>query len=148
MVDPENGAFERKKSFLDLTPDRVAMQDATAQMAVLQFMMAGREQVALPSTIHCDHLIRAYQGADEDLETANSENAEVYNFLRTAGQRWPQSSHLMSLCPVVAFFDGAPPLGASASMPSTMKTTSPSTSRATDSVFSVVRLTFRSLTSR
>ncbi len=88
MVDPENQPFERRKSFLDLTPDRVAMQDATAQMAVLQFMMAGRDQVALPSTIHCDHLIRAYKGADADLDTANLENNEVYAFLRTAGARY------------------------------------------------------------
>jgi len=88
MVDPEGADFERRKSFLDLRPDRVAMQDATAQMAVLQFMMAGRDTVALPSTIHCDHLIRAYEGAEADLDTANTENSEVYEFLRTAGQRY------------------------------------------------------------
>ncbi len=87
LVDPDQD-FERRKSFLDLRPDRVAMQDATAQMAVLQFMLAGRDEVALPSTIHCDHLIRAYEGADADLATANSENAEVYAFLKSAGQRY------------------------------------------------------------
>ncbi len=88
MVDPEGQAFVRRESFLDLRPDRVAMQDATAQMAVLQFMMAGRDEVALPSTVHCDHLIRAYRGADEDLGTANAENSEVYEFLRTAARRY------------------------------------------------------------
>lgn len=87
LVDPENAAFERKKSFLDLNPDRVAMQDATAQMALLQFMVAGRKEVALPSTVHCDHLIRAYVGAEEDLEVANDENAEVYEFLRTVSAK-------------------------------------------------------------
>ncbi len=88
LVDPENQPFERKKSFLALRPDRVAMQDATAQMALLQFMVAGKDDVALPSTVHCDHLIRAYKGADEDLPTALDENAEVYEFLRTAAGRY------------------------------------------------------------
>ena len=87
LVDPENAAFERKKSFLDLNPDRVAMQDATAQMALLQFMVAGRAEVALPSTVHCDHLIRAHVGADADLDIANNENSEVYEFLRTVSAK-------------------------------------------------------------
>lgn len=87
LVDPENAAFERKKSFLDLNPDRVAMQDATAQMALLQFMVAGRAEVALPSTVHCDHLIRAHVGADADLDIANDENSEVYEFLRTVSAK-------------------------------------------------------------
>ncbi|MDP6244954.1 MAG: aconitase family protein, partial [Myxococcota bacterium] len=68
--------------------DRVAMQDATAQMALLQFMMAGREETAVPSTVHCDHLIRAEVGAEEDLANANSENAEIYNFLQTVSQKY------------------------------------------------------------
>ncbi len=59
--------FERGKTYVDFAPDRVAMQDATAQMALLQFMQAGRPQVAVPSTVHCDHLIQAKVGADEDL---------------------------------------------------------------------------------
>jgi aconitate hydratase len=86
LVDAQ-APFERRESFLDLNPDRVAMQDATAQMALLQFMVAGREEVALPSTVHCDHLIRAYTGAEEDLATANDENAEVYNFLASVSAK-------------------------------------------------------------
>ncbi|MDG1479997.1 MAG: aconitate hydratase [Myxococcota bacterium] len=88
LTDPEKQEFVRRKSFLDLTPDRVAMQDATAQMALLQFMVAGREEVALPSTVHCDHLIRAYEGANSDLEVANHENNEVYNFLQSVSARY------------------------------------------------------------
>ena len=78
----------RKKSTCDFRPDRVAMQDATAQMAILQFMQSGRKQVAAPSTIHCDHLILARRGADEDLEAAVTGNREVYDFLRTAAARY------------------------------------------------------------
>ena len=63
-------AFERAKHYVDFAPDRVAMQDATAQMALLQFMQAGRPVVAVPSTVHCDHLIQAKTGAKEDLDTA------------------------------------------------------------------------------
>src|SRR5574343_1666956 len=63
-------AYERGKSYVDFAPDRVAMQDATAQMALLQFMQAGRPQVAVPSTVHCDHLITAKSGASEDLAKA------------------------------------------------------------------------------
>ena len=88
LDDPEGADFERKKSFLDLRVDRVAMQDATAQMALLQFMVAGREEVAVPSTVHCDHLIRAHQGAESDLGVANSENSEVYAFLRSVSERY------------------------------------------------------------
>ena len=69
-------------------PDRVAMQDATAQMALLQFMNAGREKVAVPSTVHCDHLICARQGAAADLDAARSTNAEVYDFLASAAARY------------------------------------------------------------
>lgn len=78
---------KRGESYALLRPDRVAMQDATAQMAVLQFMQAQLKTVAVPSTIHCDHLILAKQGADKDMESALNENAEVYNFLRTAAEK-------------------------------------------------------------
>src|SRR6266700_8047754 len=64
------GAFERGKSYVDFAPDRVAMQDATAQMALLQFMQSGRTKVAVPSTVHCDHLIQAKDGAIQDLAAA------------------------------------------------------------------------------
>ena len=88
LDDPEGAEFDRKKSFLDLRPDRVAMQDATAQMALLQFMVAGKDEVALPSTVHCDHLIRAHKGSDNDLGVANDENREVYDFLHSVSQRY------------------------------------------------------------
>ncbi len=78
----------RGNSVVDLVPDRVAMQDATAQMALLQFIAAGKKKVATPSTVHCDHLIRAHGGAQEDLKTAEMENGEVYEFLRTASARY------------------------------------------------------------
>jgi aconitate hydratase len=78
----------RKQSYVDFNPDRVAMQDATAQMAILQFMLAGRDDTAVPSTIHADHLIRAQFGVDRDLPIAVNENAEVYDFLLSAGQRY------------------------------------------------------------
>ena len=81
-------SFERGKSYLSLRPDRVAMQDATAQMAILQFMQAGRDSVAVPTTIHCDHLIQARVGAQADTKTALQTNKEVYDFLRTAAQRY------------------------------------------------------------
>jgi aconitate hydratase len=67
-------AYERGKSYVDFNPDRVAMQDATAQMALLQFMQAGRPSVAVPSTVHCDHLIQAKTGAVEDLNAALDKN--------------------------------------------------------------------------
>ena len=73
--------FERGNSYVDFAPDRVAMQDATAQMALLQFMQAGRKQAAVPSTVHCDHLITAKNEAKKDLEVANAESKEVYDFL-------------------------------------------------------------------
>ena len=82
------GKFERRKSVAAFRPDRVAMQDATAQMAMLQFMHAGRENAAVPSTVHCDHLVRAHQGAKSDLLKAVDENAEVYNFLKSAAARY------------------------------------------------------------
>ena len=83
---PEN--FGRGKSYVDFTPDRVAMQDATAQMALLQFMQAGRPKVAVPSTVHCDHLITAKNGASEDLAFANKESREVYDFLGSVSNKY------------------------------------------------------------
>ena len=81
-------AYERGKSYVDFNPDRVAMQDASAQMALLQFMQAGRAQVAVPSTVHCDHLIQAKIGADEDLATAKDTNKEVYDFLASVSNKY------------------------------------------------------------
>ena len=80
LDDPKGQELNPGDSYLLLRPDRVAMQDATAQMALLQFMQAGRDETAVPSTVHCDHLIQAYKGADEDMDTAHTTNAEVYNF--------------------------------------------------------------------
>jgi aconitate hydratase A / 2-methylisocitrate dehydratase len=84
----ETAQVERGRSWIDLRPDRVAMQDATAQMALLQFMQAGRKRVAVPTTVHCDHLIRARLGADKDMQVALNENNEVYQFLRSASQKY------------------------------------------------------------
>ncbi len=80
--------FERGKSYVDFKPDRVAMQDATAQMALLQFMQAGRQSVAVPSTVHCDHLIVAKSGAEEDLKRAIKTNEEVFNFLSSVSNKY------------------------------------------------------------
>ncbi len=88
LSEPETATLNRGSSFADLQPDRVAMQDATAQMALLQFMLAGKDTTAVPSSVHCDHLIRAYKGSDEDMEVALGENAEVYSFLRSVSQRY------------------------------------------------------------
>jgi aconitate hydratase len=79
---------ERKKTYVYLNPDRVAMQDATAQMALLQFMSSGRKQVAVPSTVHCDHLIQAEVGAAADLSRAQNENSEVYDFLASVSAKY------------------------------------------------------------
>jgi aconitate hydratase len=81
-------SFERGKSYVDFAPDRVAMQDATAQMALLQFMQAGRAKVAVPSTVHCDHLITAQVESKTDLSKANSENKEVYEFLSSVSDKY------------------------------------------------------------
>jgi aconitate hydratase len=83
-----NQVYERGKSYVDFAPDRVAMQDATAQMALLQFMQAGRPKVAVPSTVHCDHLITAKNGADTDLKTANEESREVFDFLASVSNKY------------------------------------------------------------
>ena len=85
--DPEK-VFERGVSYVDFAPDRVAMQDATAQMALLQFMQAGKDKAAVPSTVHCDHLIQAKIGAEKDLETANMTNKEVYDFLSSVSNKY------------------------------------------------------------
>jgi len=80
--------FDRGVNYVDFAPDRVAMQDATAQMALLQFMQAGRPKVAVPSTVHCDHLIQAKDGASKDLETAINTNKEVYDFLASVSNKY------------------------------------------------------------
>ncbi len=80
--------YNRGKDYVFFAPDRVAMQDATAQMALLQFMMAGREKVAVPSTVHCDHLILAKEGSAEDLATAKQVNSEVYDFLASVSNKY------------------------------------------------------------
>jgi len=86
--DQELKDFERASDYVNFSPDRVAMQDATAQMALLQLMNSGREKVAVPSTVHCDHLIQAYRSALPDLQTANETNREVYDFLRTVSDKF------------------------------------------------------------
>ncbi len=80
--------FGRGKSYVDFAPDRVAMQDATAQMALLQFMMAGKKTAAVPSTVHCDHLIQAKEGAAIDLATAKTNNSEVFGFLSDVSNKY------------------------------------------------------------
>jgi aconitate hydratase len=88
LVDPDAQQLERGHSYAEFRPDRVAMQDATAQMALLQFMTAGLPTVQVPSTIHCDHLIQARAGARPDLAAAEDANREVFDFLRTAAARY------------------------------------------------------------
>jgi aconitate hydratase len=85
---PSTKAYERGKDYVDFAPDRVAMQDATAQMALLQFDTCGRDRVAVPSTVHCDHLIQAKVGAKEDLSTAIDTNKEVYDFLSSISNKY------------------------------------------------------------
>jgi len=84
LDDPHGQDIERGKSYLKLRPDRVACQDATAQMAILQFMSAGMPSVATPATVHCDHLIEAQVGGPQDLARAKEINKEVYDFLSTS----------------------------------------------------------------
>ena len=83
-----SSAYGRGKDYVNFLPDRVAMQDATAQMALLQFMNAGRSATAVPSTVHCDHLILADSGAASDLSLANNQNKEVYDFLETVSAKY------------------------------------------------------------
>lgn len=88
LTDPAGQELARGEATLALRPDRVAMQDATAQMAILQFMQAGRDETAVPTTIHCDHLLIARKGAEADKATALDTNREVYDFLSSAGARY------------------------------------------------------------
>ena len=83
-----NQAFVRGKDYVDFAPDRIACQDATAQMALLQFMQAGKEKVAVPTTVHCDHLIQAKMGADKDLQAALNNSNEVFNFLESVSNKY------------------------------------------------------------
>ena len=85
--NPEK-VFSRGKDYVDFAPDRIACQDATAQMALLQFMQAGKPKVAVPTTVHCDHLIQAKSGAALDLKSANSISAEVFNFLESVSNKY------------------------------------------------------------
>jgi aconitate hydratase len=87
-ADQKLESFGRGKSYVDFAPDRVAMQDATAQMALLQFMSAGRAKVAVPSTVHCDHLIVAKTGAKDDLTVANTDSKEVFDFLSSVSTKY------------------------------------------------------------
>ena len=86
--DEQLKSYERGVDYVNFSPDRVAMQDATAQMALLQLMNSGRERVAVPSTVHCDHLIQAHISAKPDLETANITNREVYDFLSAVSNKF------------------------------------------------------------
>lgn len=89
LADPlPNEEFKRAKSYVDFKPDRVAMQDATAQMALLQFMQAGKKQAAVPSTVHCDHLILAKEGAKEDLKNSINTSGEVFSFLESVSNKY------------------------------------------------------------
>jgi aconitate hydratase len=88
LHDAEKSELKAGESYVLLNPDRVAMQDATAQMALLQFMSAGKDSVAAPTTVHCDHLIRAFSGAKADLDTAERENQEVYAFLKDVSSKY------------------------------------------------------------
>lgn len=88
LYNPATQAFTRGKDYVDFAPDRVAMQDATAQMALLQFMTCGRDKVAVPSTVHCDHLIQAKDGATVDLKNAIDSNKEVYDFLASISNKY------------------------------------------------------------
>ena len=87
-LDLPSHNYQRGKSYVDFIPDRVAMQDATAQMALLQFMMAGKDKVAVPSTVHCDHLIQAKTDAQVDLNNALDNNNEVYRFLESVSSKY------------------------------------------------------------
>ena len=81
-------AHARGESYVDFAPDRIACQDATAQMALLQFMQAGKSKVAVPTTVHCDHLIQAKIGADSDLQNAMNQSSEVFNFLDSVSNKY------------------------------------------------------------
>ena len=86
--DNLNSAYKRGKDYVDFAPDRIACQDATAQMALLQFMQAGKKKVAVPTTVHCDHLIQASVGASKDLQSALNNSNEVFNFLESVSNKY------------------------------------------------------------
>src|SRR5437588_12667613 len=88
LDDPAGQAFGRGEQYLALRPDRVVFQDVLGQTGMLQFMQTGRDQVAVPTTIHCDHLIQARTRAADDLRASLAENDEVYRFLRAAAARY------------------------------------------------------------
>lgn len=88
LFNPVSQSFERGRDYVEFIPDRIVMQDATAQMTMLQFMMAGKNNTAVPASVHCDHLIVAKSGAEEDLKASTVNNREVYDFLRTASARY------------------------------------------------------------
>ena len=88
LADPEGQQLDRGRSYAEFYPDRVAMQDATAQMALLQFMTAGLPSVQVPTTVHCDHLILAEVGATNDLLAAEKTNKEVYDFLSSVSAKY------------------------------------------------------------
>lgn len=88
LADPSTKDLVRGSSYLMLSPDRVAMQDATAQMAILQFISSGLTRVAVPSSVHCDHLIMAKDGGAKDLSTANFTHKEVYDFLASSSAKY------------------------------------------------------------
>src|SRR5436189_4727067 len=88
LSQPPSKPYERGKDYVDFAPDRVAMQDATAQMALLQFMQSGRIKVAVPSTVHCDHLIEAKVNSKTDLDRAVHESSEVYDFLASVSNKY------------------------------------------------------------
>ncbi|HIG00830.1 MAG TPA: aconitate hydratase, partial [Myxococcales bacterium] len=88
LDDPAGQLLDPGEAYLLLRPDRIAMQDATAQMALLQFMQAGKSETAVPTTVHCDHLIEAYKGSKSDLGSAQTTNSEVYDFLRMCSARY------------------------------------------------------------
>ena len=81
-------AYKRGEDYVNFAPDRIACQDATAQMALLQFMQAGKSKAAVPTTVHCDHLIQAKEGAAADLKSANNSSAEVFNFLESVSNKY------------------------------------------------------------
>ncbi|MBZ4188155.1 aconitate hydratase [Niabella beijingensis] len=88
LTSPAQRAYQRGIDYVDFAPDRVAMQDATAQMALLQFMQAGRDKAAVPSTVHCDHLIMAQTGAAQDLAVAKKDSSEVFDFLASVSNKY------------------------------------------------------------
>lgn len=89
LTDGEpSSVYKRGKDYVEFDPDRIACQDATAQMALLQFMQAGKDKVAVPTTVHCDHLIQAKSGAEADLKHANSTSSEVFNFLESVSNKY------------------------------------------------------------